>query len=58
LRRRDRWLAGALTVLGRPNEQARIEAAGFDLFQQKPIDPIDLAHEFARLAARSVETEV
>lgn len=40
----------ALTVLGRPNEQARILAAGFELFRQKPIDPIDLAHEVARLA--------
>jgi signal transduction histidine kinase/CheY-like chemotaxis protein len=41
----------ALTVLGRPNEQARIIAAGFDVFRQKPIDPVDLAHEVARLAA-------
>jgi signal transduction histidine kinase/ActR/RegA family two-component response regulator len=40
----------ALTVLGRPNEQARIVAAGFDLFRQKPIDPVDLAHEVSRLA--------
>jgi signal transduction histidine kinase/ActR/RegA family two-component response regulator len=46
------WLtpALALTVLGRPNEQSRIMAAGFDLFRQKPIDPIDLAHAVARLA--------
>ena len=42
----------ALTVLGRPDEQARITAAGFDVFRQKPIDPVDLAHEVARLAAR------
>jgi signal transduction histidine kinase len=42
----------ALTVFGRPNEQERILAAGFDLFRQKPIDPIDLAHEVARLAGR------
>ncbi|HUP47697.1 MAG TPA: ATP-binding protein, partial [Thermoanaerobaculia bacterium] len=42
----------ALTVLGRPNEQARITAAGFEVFRQKPIDPIDLAHEIARLAHR------
>jgi signal transduction histidine kinase len=42
----------ALTVLGRPDEQARITAAGFDVFRQKPIDPIDLAHEVARLARR------
>ncbi|MEA2491065.1 MAG: hypothetical protein QOH21_2857 [Acidobacteriota bacterium] len=42
----------ALTVLGRPGEQARITAAGFDLFRQKPIDPIDLAHEVSRLARR------
>jgi signal transduction histidine kinase len=43
----------ALTVLGRPGEQARIIAAGFEVFRQKPIDPIDLAHEVARLAQRS-----
>jgi signal transduction histidine kinase len=42
----------ALTVLGRPGEQARITAAGFDVFRQKPIDPVDLAHEVARLAQR------
>jgi signal transduction histidine kinase len=42
----------ALTVLGRPGEQARITAAGFDLFRQKPIDPVDLAHEVSRLARR------
>ncbi len=42
----------ALTVLGRPGEQARITAAGFDVFRQKPIDPVDLAHEVARLARR------
>ena len=40
----------ALTVLGRPGEQARITAAGFDVFRQKPIDPMDLAHEVGRLA--------
>jgi signal transduction histidine kinase len=40
----------ALTVLGRPDEQSRILAAGFDVFRQKPIDPIDLAHEVGRLA--------
>jgi CheY-like chemotaxis protein len=40
----------ALTVLGRPDERARITAAGFDVFRQKPIDPLDLAHEVARLA--------
>ncbi|HEX6084015.1 MAG TPA: ATP-binding protein, partial [Thermoanaerobaculia bacterium] len=40
----------ALTVLGRPDEQSRIIAAGFDLFRQKPIDPVDLAHEVRRLA--------
>lgn len=42
----------ALTVLGRPDEQARITAAGFDVFRQKRIDPVDLAHEVARLASR------
>lgn len=41
----------ALTVLGRANEHARIIAAGFDILRQKPIDPIDLAHDVARLAA-------
>lgn len=40
----------ALTVLGRPGEQARITAAGFDVFRQKPIDPVDLAYEVDRLA--------
>jgi signal transduction histidine kinase len=44
----------ALTVLGRPGEQERITAAGFDLFRQKPIDPIDLAHAVSRLARRNV----
>ena len=39
----------ALTVFGRPDEQARILAAGFDVFRQKPIDPVDLAHEVFRL---------
>ncbi len=42
----------ALTVLGRPGEQSRIAEAGFDVFRQKPIDPIDLAHEVRRLAGR------
>jgi signal transduction histidine kinase len=42
----------ALTVLGRPDEHLRITAAGFDVFRQKPIDPIDLAHEVGRLAGR------
>ncbi|HEX6096243.1 MAG TPA: ATP-binding protein [Thermoanaerobaculia bacterium] len=40
----------ALTVMGRPDEQSRIIAAGFDVFRQKPIDPVDLAHEVGRLA--------
>jgi CheY-like chemotaxis protein len=48
----------ALTVLGRPGEQARITAAGFDVFRQKPIDPVDLAHEVARLARRGVEATI
>jgi CheY-like chemotaxis protein len=42
----------ALTVLSRPGEQERVLAAGFAMFRQKPIDPIDLAHETARLARR------
>jgi signal transduction histidine kinase/ActR/RegA family two-component response regulator len=46
----------ALTVLGRSGEQARITAAGFDVFRQKPIDPVDLAHAVARLARREVAT--
>ena len=40
----------ALTVLGRPQEQARIIGAGFEVFRQKPIDPVDLAYDVARLA--------
>lgn len=44
----------ALTVLGRPGEHARIAAAGFEVLRQKPIDPIDLAHEVARLAQLGV----
>jgi PAS domain S-box-containing protein len=39
----------ALTVLGRPNERERILAAGYERLRQKPIDPIALAHEIARL---------
>jgi signal transduction histidine kinase len=42
----------ALTVLSRPGERARITEAGFEVFRQKPIDPVDLAHEVARLARR------
>ena len=43
----------ALTVLSRPGEHARITDAGFDVSRQKPIDPVDLAHEVARLARRA-----
>jgi signal transduction histidine kinase len=50
----QRTPALALTVLGRPGEQARITAAGFDVFRQKPIDPVDLACEVGRLAGRPV----
>lgn len=39
----------ALTVFGRHHEQTRILEAGFEVFRQKPIDPVDLAHEVARL---------
>lgn len=39
----------ALTVFGRPDEQQRILAAGFDVLRQKPIEPADLANEIARL---------
>jgi signal transduction histidine kinase/CheY-like chemotaxis protein len=42
----------ALTVFGRPKEQERILAAGFDLLRQKPIEPADLANEVARLVGR------
>ncbi len=53
LRSRDVTIpALALTVLGRPDDQARILAAGFNVFRQKPIDPVDLAHEVARLGRR------
>lgn len=42
----------ALTVLGRPEERARIRAAGFAVSRQKPIEPADLANEVARLVVR------
>lgn len=48
----------ALTVLGRPQEQARVLAAGFALFRQKPIDPVDLAYDVARLARRETSAFV
>lgn len=44
----------ALTVLGLRGEQERIAAAGFNVFRQKPIDPVDLAHEVSRLARQSL----
>lgn len=54
LRSRDKRFskvpALALTVLGRVSEEARILAAGFEVFRQKPIDPVNLAHEVRRLA--------
>ncbi|HXI14561.1 MAG TPA: ATP-binding protein [Thermoanaerobaculia bacterium] len=40
----------ALTVLSRPDERARIREAGFNVFREKPIDPVDLAYEVERLA--------
>lgn len=43
----------ALTVLGMRNEQEKIAAAGFNVFRQKPIDPVDLAHEVSRLAQKA-----
>lgn len=43
----------ALTVYGRPNERARIRAAGFDIFREKPVEPADLAHEINRLVRRA-----
>ncbi|HEV3486295.1 MAG TPA: ATP-binding protein [Vicinamibacterales bacterium] len=39
----------ALTVFGRPAEQERILAAGFNALRQKPIEPADLANAVARL---------
>src|SRR5205085_9940041 len=42
----------ALTVFGRPREQERILAAGFDVLRQKPIEPADLANEVAGLVGR------
>lgn len=47
----------ALTVFGRPNEQARIHQAGFEIFRQKPIDPVDLAHDVVRLAMPGLVAE-
>jgi CheY-like chemotaxis protein len=41
----------ALTVLSARGEQERILAAGFQSYRQKPIEPADLAHDIARLAA-------
>ncbi|HUP46550.1 MAG TPA: ATP-binding protein, partial [Thermoanaerobaculia bacterium] len=41
----------ALTVFGSAEEEARVRACGFNTFRQKPIEPADLAHEVARLAA-------
>lgn len=40
----------ALTVLGRPAQHSRILDAGFDVLRQKPIDPVDLAYDVARLS--------
>ena len=42
----------ALTVFGRPDEQARIISCGFSVFRQKPVEPADLANDVARLAGR------
>lgn len=45
----SRTPALALTVFGRPHEQERILAAGFNALRQKPIEPADLANEVVRL---------
>ena len=42
----------ALTVFGRPHEQERIRAAGFEVLRQKPVEPADLANDIARLVGR------
>ena len=44
----------ALTVLSARAEQERILASGFQIYRQKPIEPADLAHDIARLAASRV----
>ncbi|MEK6373177.1 MAG: ATP-binding protein [Acidobacteriota bacterium] len=44
----------ALTVFGRPHEQERILAAGFNALRQKPIEPADLANEVVRLVGPGV----
>jgi PAS domain S-box-containing protein len=41
----------ALTVFGTADQEARIRAAGFEVFCQKPIEPADFAHAIERLAA-------
>ena len=48
--KRSKIPALALTVLGSAREEARVLAAGFAVFRQKPIEPADLAHEIDRLA--------
>jgi PAS domain S-box-containing protein len=45
--------AMALTVLDSLSQEAKIRAAGFDVFRQKPIEPSDFAHEIARMVAQS-----
>jgi PAS domain S-box-containing protein len=47
----DHIPALALTVLGAPDLENRIRAAGFEGFRQKPIEPADFAHAIARLVA-------
>ena len=37
---------------GSAEEESRVRGCGFDVFRQKPIEPADLAHEIARLAAQ------
>ena len=50
VRKRFAIPALALTVMGSAREEARVLAAGFEIFRQKPIEPADLAHEISRLA--------
>jgi signal transduction histidine kinase len=48
----SRTPALALTVFGRPHEQERIRAAGYEMLRQKPVEPADLANDVARLIGR------
>jgi PAS domain S-box-containing protein len=49
----DRVPIAAITAHARPEERERALAAGFRAHIAKPVDPLDLLREVARLAARS-----